>query len=574
MMNKCNGKVSDSFSAAVIRRIIDGLPLNGARRKLKEEWNEIASAVETCSPDRDEREKAFEAAIHKFQNADQFREAVANASPDFDFESEMGHGNIATENDSISEIESVVPPLPEYARLTEEQEKQAMKAGKWLDEYIRFADEASPMSPLPLHEAIGLFIGSLAIARRLCVSVSVQENTIFPNLFLLFVGQSTRPRKTTAKRVGTGLLKEAGMEFFLLAERQTPEALNSDLSCRVPKDYNDWPDPAKKHFIEERRIAAQRGMMLEEASHLFDSFNRDYSAGLLPMVLDFYDSPERSASRNTISRGREEVNQVYLPIFGVTTYASLAIHTKEHIHWRNGLWARFAFVLSDDSGSWRFWSPRLEYPEILVKKLKFVAFDLFKLPIAEVTESEVGNGKDKHKVFEVKLSEPLQASEAQISKAARDQWEKYSRATGFDMVPDKPTLVEEKFYANYGRLGTMLIKVAMILATFDASSLPVKIDESHIYRAQMIVERWRANLHSLFQRLRHNPNDALRDRILAVLQKADGDWVTRRNLCRALNLKVNEIMLTILDLIELEEIEAERFQNEKGQPSEKYRILH
>ena len=76
------------------------------------------------------------------------------------------------------------------------------------------------------------------------------------------------------------------------------------------------------------------------------------------------------------------------------------------------------------------------------------------------------------------------------------------------------------FKASYGRLGTMLIKVAIILAAFDAPRLPVVLEAHHIYRAQQIVEAWRRNLHELFAKMRelHNDRD-YSDGIKTVLVK-------------------------------------------------------
>ena len=83
-------------------------------------------------------------------------------------------------------IPGKVPNLPEYARLTPEQKTQATTAGKWLDDYIAFASKASPLTPTSFHEAAGLFSGSLAIARRIHLPVSVKRNWIRPNLYVLF----------------------------------------------------------------------------------------------------------------------------------------------------------------------------------------------------------------------------------------------------------------------------------------------------------------------------------------------------------------------------------------------------
>lgn len=361
------------------------------------------------------------------------------------------------------------------------------------------------------------------------------------------------------------------MDYFLLASRQTPEALTLDLSLQVPPSFEEWGEAQRKKWLLERSVAAQRGWMLEEASHLLDSFSRDYSNGLLPLVLDLYDASDQSIQRNTISRGREEIENAYLSIFGATTYEAMAKHLKERAHWHNGLWPRFAFIVDDSTGTWQFWPPKMNYPTELVNKLRYIAFELFPLPKTHLTEHEVGKGKNLKKVKEIKVDEPLVASEAILTPEAREQWEKYSKATGFDMLPDEPEAVPAKFYGNYGRLGTMLIKTAMILAAFDAKTLPVTITVQHVYRAQMIVETFRSNLHKLFSRLDHIKDDPVADRILGNLRSVNGQFVSRRELLRALNKRWFEIEQIMMDLIASGEVERKTEDNARGPASELYR---
>jgi len=470
--------------------------------------------------------------------------------------------------------ESNAPPLPEYARLSPTQIAEATNAGRWLDDYTAFASKASPLTPQPFHVAAGLFAGALAIARRLHLKVSVKANTIYPNLYELFVGHSTRPRKTTALRILRGLICEADMSHFLLADRQTPEAMALDLTTKMPGGFDSWVEDEQREWLRERAIAAQRGWLLEEASHLLDSFNRDYSAGLLPLVLDLYDASDRGPRKNTISRGREQIEDAYLSIFGATTYGAMAAHAQNPVHWRNGLWARFALVGSDESGAWKFWPPSLDYPPDLVRRLWFIAYGLLPMPEARIETKEiVDDDGESRKVKVVVLDPPLESTAVEISREAWEAWERYARAVSFDMLPEKPEKVPPQFYASYGRLGTMLIKVAMILATFDAGSLPIQIETRHTYRAQLIVEGWRANLHQILKKVAEVSADDLAEQVKAVLAQNGVKWTTRRDLLRALNLKWSEVEATISDLEASGEIERRPKKSKRGPPSEEYRLV-
>lgn len=451
-----------------------------------------------------------------------------------------------------------VPALPDYARLTPAQLELATDAGAWLDDYIAFATEASPLTPRSFHEAAGLFAGSLMIARRLHLPVSTESNWIFPNLYLLFVGQSTRPRKTTALKVLQGLISEAGLGHFLRPGRNTPEVFIADSGTQLPRDFDEWQPDAQQTFLRERAIAAQRGLLLEEASHLLDSFSRDFTSGLLPLVMDLYDCGEEVAAKLTISRGREGINNAYLSIFGATTYGSMAEHFSNPILWHNGLFARFGFVGSDTDGSWRFWPANTPYPTKLTGKLRFIAERLFPMPCAEVveTEAETDDG-DMRKVKRVDVS-PLESSAAIITPEAWAQWERYSRAVSYDMIPEEPRDVDPQFYANYGRLGTMLIKVAMILAVFDADCLPVRVEAKHVYRAQMICEGWRAALHSIAIHTDDVTGANLVTRIKAVIAEAGNDWIAGREIYKKLRLKRDDVTDVLNDLVEAGEVETRR----------------
>ena len=467
------------------------------------------------------------------------------------------------------EVRPSYPELPEYAQLTPEQQAEAANAGKWLDAYVGFAGEASPMTPEAFHVAAGLAIGATAIARRVHLRVSVMENSIYPNLYCLYIGPSTVQRKSTAMRAARGLFRKAGLTHLLLAERQTPQAMALDMSTRVPHYYDEWSDKIKAEWLRERAFAAQRGWLLEEASHLLDSFNRDFSAGLLPMVLDLYDCRSDAQTGNTISRGREAIEDAYLTIFGVTTYGSMAAHMEHSQHWVNGLFARFAIVGSDDVGVWRFWPPPKQYPDWLIERLQYVAETLLPVPAVHMDERKVKDSEDKiiHTVHEVVVDSPLCSSQAVLVRdgAAWQAWERYARAVTFDML--QGPFVSGHLQASYGRLGTMLVKVALILATFDADKLPVTVEARHVYRAQQIVEDWRANLHGIFGKLKLTGEDGDQEQVLNTLAKNGKEWMSKRDAYRALHWKASRFTAAVDALRDEGEVER---QGKDG--SEEYRL--
>lgn len=466
----------------------------------------------------------------------------------------------------------IVPELPKYARLTDSQEREAMDAGRYLDTYITFGQQASPLSPRSFHEAVGLDLGSKAIARRLYVGVSTASNHIYSNLYQIYIGQSTRERKTTAQNVARGLLKAAGLDHLLLPSRTTTEAFMLNLSLTVPPTYEMWPEETKQYWLRSRALAAQRGLLLGEASHLLDSFTRDYTLGMLTLLLDLYDCPDPYEPKETLNRGLEFIKRPYITVFGSTTYAAMLPHIQNARHWSNGLFARFALVGMDTDGAWQFWPSPLDYPPALIEPLRFLAMELLPLPEAYLEEREITDAEGRpRKKLEVVIRPPLTTHAVTVTPEAWSHWELYSKAVSWDMVaPESRYHLPQRFQASYGRFGTMLIKVAIILAAFDAAQLPVVVHSAHVYRAQLIVERWRANLHRLTTEIRRlNVSDEVQD-IKAALAASGDTWVSGRDIYKPLGISSSRFEQLVARLGD--EVEV-RQRSGPGPKSVEYRLV-
>ena len=86
-MNNYNTDTQDKFSATLIRKLIDGQPVESYIRNLQGSWKNLAEAIVACPPNADQRIKAFEAGISDLDNEDQIREAVFSADLKTDLES-------------------------------------------------------------------------------------------------------------------------------------------------------------------------------------------------------------------------------------------------------------------------------------------------------------------------------------------------------------------------------------------------------------------------------------------------------------------------------------------------------
>jgi putative DNA primase/helicase len=417
------------------------------------------------------------------------------------------------------------PLLPDSATAIYDH---AAPCGKWLDDYIAFASVASPMTPRSFHEAAGLFAGATAIARRAVLRVST--TSIYPNLFCLFIAPSTLYSKTTGLRLLTDLFSAADMQHFLLPQRMTPEAMLQELSLGVPGNLNMGDQDARAQWLHERALAAKRGWAIDEASGLFDSLKRDFNTGLLPMLLNLYECPDRMTEQ-TIGRWRVTVHKAGVSFFGAATPASMSEHLANTTLWSNGLWARFALVTPDQAPSFEFFPSPMAIPPYLIHGLQRLA-NLFPMPAARLIDVEDPDGT-KRKAVEVEgEDEPHHVT---LAKGVWEAWEAYTRATRYDLLKSGG-VNQELLYASYGRLGTHAIKVAMILAALDTNTLPVTVELRHYARAQSIVETWRTSIHRLRSTSATRTEENNADKMVQLLTQAGPAGLPTRELYRPLHL--------------------------------------
>lgn len=409
-----------------------------------------------------------------------------------------------------------MPELPEAAHLPEEWADP--QAGAWLRRYLDFASQAAPMTDAAFHLSVGLALLSIAVARRVYLPISVLR--LFPNLYQLIVAPSTLYHKTTALRMGETLLKKAGLDILLLPSRMTPESLVNEMGVQRPQTYSDWTDEEKCLWLRERTFFAQRGWLMDEASNLLNSFNRDYTAGLLPLVLSFYECPDREAAQ-TIGRGRQAVSRSYLTILGATTPAALGANLKRNTHWANGFWPRFCLTTPQAAiPDWRFFPEPTPISNDLSQPLNHLAFKILPMPRVLDQGGEVS----------VKQSPPLNA---QLDPVVRQAWEAYAKALGYDLLLEGG--LDGRLWPAYGRLAIHAMKAALLLATSDWAAQPnrehaPRVMMGHWYLAQNIAESWRASIHRLLDEAATGEERSREETLLHILHRFGRQGMTVRQL--------------------------------------------
>jgi hypothetical protein len=425
---------------------------------------------------------------------------------------------------------SAIPELPQTALLTPELEARTAEVGQWLDAYVSFASDVSPLTPPELHQSAGLWLGSVAIARR--VRLRLRHDDLFPNLLMLWICDTTIYAKTTGLNIAKRFARSVFPHLLAVSEF-SPEALLDDFAGRQPLGLQDLPEKDRSLWTERRNFAAQRGIVLDEAASLFSSFKRDYNAGLPYYLLRLSDcDPE--VEKLTRGAGKVVAHNTYLSFLGSTTAAAL-MRTDLDFLWGSGLWPRFALLTPSELPPWRSPKPgHCDPPQALTRTLRRLA--------------------------EEKLPEPVypaapQTCDVQLADGVHAAWRAYARAMIRDILTS-PEAPDKRLWGVYGRLPSQAFKVAVILAALDwaeSDSIPVPVVSlAHWARGQTIAESWRASAHRLLDSLsnrrvveEHNKED----RILQMILAAGARGITARSIYRTLGLRRAEFDLAVAGLV-------------------------
>lgn len=428
-------------------------------------------------------------------------------------------------------------------------------AGAWLDRYIAHARSVSPMTPTIFHESAGLWLVSMAAARRL--KIPMHYGDVYPNLYVLWLATTTLWRKTTALDVARGMAREV-FPHLLAPQDTTPEGFLSDLSGREPSNFASLPDNLKELWRQERNYAAQRGLVADELSGLLAAAGRDYNAGLTEAFLRFYDC-DPLYTRSTHSKGRIVVRNAYLSLLGASTPAAMGAHVTSERLWANGWWARFALLTPDEARpAWA--APHETDPQ---------AVDTLKSDLRAIYAS-----------FPPAIwPDPPEARAVVLGQGVYDAFERYNRALSYDLLTDD---LDGRLYGAYGRLPTQALKVATLLAVMD-SQAPVTgalvtgapvIQLAHFARAVAITESWRASAHRALLQATQSDFTKFQERVLRACAPHD-EGATLRDIYRQLHDRtpadVQDAVRQLVAVGVLEEI-ASKGGPQGGRPTSRYKL--
>lgn len=458
------------------------------------------------------------------------------------------------------------PPLSDFAQLNDEQFNKAQQGRGWLNEYVKWAKESAPLSPDIFYEAMGMWTLALASARRMKVQIGGEN--IFPNLYIFIVAPTTVYRKSTALNLATRILEQTHLDSLLLPERSTPEALFEYLAGRTPHNHDSLSEQERTYWAMGRTFAAQRAIMEDEASGLLSEMKKDYMSGLSELLLKGYDG-QGTLRKLLKSQGLMTVRDMCLSFLGATTPIEWSRRMGQEER-QNGFVARFAIITPENPPTYQDACEDVSPPTTIVERLRH----MFTRVLSWDERCYGQDGKLRALPMEAEITTPPLTT-LSIAPEAFEQFNRYRRAMSYTMLKAAGVGgdVEEEKSGSYARLGTAMIKVAMLLAAIDSERSPIRIEPQHAYAAQLLCERWRESLHRLDAHVAESKYNNVDEKVLKFIRTSGEIGVTSRDIQRGCNLSSEDTQRQVKTLMDAGQVDMfQRKPEGRGRPAICYKV--
>lgn len=396
-----------------------------------------------------------------------------------------------------------VPGLPDAVKLDEQKAAAAQKVGGWLNVWMNYAKRQAAMTDDLFLESGGLWLIGLACARRVALRLDFQ--TIYNNFYSLWVAPTTYYRKSTGLRVVERIARD-NMGHLLLAGQSSPEMLLFKLAGQRTTNYDDLPEDEQAREDQGRQFAGQRGFVSDEMSKLF---GKKYMEGLPELFMEMAEAP-RLIEHEYKGMGKLVVKNAGLSLLFATTPARLQRVFGDG-EWEDGLLPRFA-LLTPGTGEVRATPAKRiadnHQPDTVITDALRVLVNMLPQP---PQTGVLGDPKAVHAIASVA---------AHIEDAALDCFNGYFDALHQMTNPNGG--LDYRLAGVYGRLPTHGLRVAMSLAAIDwavkGADGTITITPAHWWRAQGIVEKWRASSHRLLAQVNRSQDQMVEDQVMSVLR--------------------------------------------------------
>ncbi len=407
--------------------------------------------------------------------------------------------------------EGYFPPLPKRARHAEHTSRDACP---WLDEgYIPFSKKWSPRGYELFHEATGLWLLSTIAARRVGFHFGGQQYT---PLYIALVGITTIHTKSTTTKIANTVLEKARLRWLLSANVTTPQKLMSSMAGgSIPAGYAALSPEEQEQVKNRLAFSAQIGWYYEEFGMQLDAMVQkngpmsDFK-GLLRILDDCLDTYKY----DTVSRGAELIRKPYLALLACMTPSDIRPYAgSTSKFWKDGLFARFAFIVPPERMRKRYRFPRgvQHVPDELSQPLVDWHHRLG-IPAVSIEPlyDKRGEMTDQYQI----VREELQEQFYEVRPEIEDAFYTYEECL-LDIAQEHGT---EMLYGNYGRLPMKTLRIAALFASLANSP---HIELKHWARAQEVTEHWRSSFHELLAQVSEQEPTAekqLEDKVLDIVR--------------------------------------------------------
>lgn len=185
----------------------------------------------------------------------------------------------------------------------------------FIDVYINYATQLTD-APVIFHKYGALFDLSVCVGRT---QIKVKPNGLYPDLWVILLGQSTLARKTVSIKIATEILPHQAHQ---LPQSWSPEGLQEALS-ESPEGY----------------------MVSDEAAGFLESIKKkNFMVETAEVMCKLFDCPDYFSRR--LRRGKIEGKNIYISLLGATTLYNYSQSVTEG-DIKSGFWARFLPVLGE-----------------------------------------------------------------------------------------------------------------------------------------------------------------------------------------------------------------------------------
>jgi len=375
------------------------------------------------------------------------------------------------------------------------EEEVKRKLEDWLDSYIDYTSEQE--SPSLFHLWVGLSMIASALERKVWIDRGYY--LLYPNLYVVLVGASARVRRTTAVNIGYNLFKEALPNVTIVSQKTTPEAL-----------INIFVEEGRKRKMSGGTIVStELGVFLGGGTR---------SGDIIQLLTDWYDCPKLFIY-HTLSRGKEQMRNVYCNLIGSTT----PIWLKESMPQSaigGGFTSRIIFVYQS-------------------KPEKLVPFPVVNDRVKSLREKLIDDLREINKL----------GGEYRLSEEAREWYEEWYTEVF------KPDLVaHSSLNGYYGRKHDTLLKVAMCVSASRKDELLIEEDDLKVaLKCMNAVEKFLPQTVKLIQMTEIGEEE---DKVFkAIGRRGEVDYTRLlRSLSYCMNAKrLQEVLDTLISEEKVEE---------------------